>query len=262
MLTGYKSRRIINHMKDKLPFPNPPITEAVLDIRVELPTDIDLASLAKFHEAILERFPNKEERFSWKSGFQFKKGAAPEILQASGGADGYLFKSVDGKKIVQARLDGFSFNKLKPYERWETLRDEAKELWALYITIAKPVAITRLALRYINKIDIPLPLKDFKEYILTLPEVAKGLPDVFRGYFMTIEMLDPKADLCATIIEALKPIPVDSKSLPLILDIDTYKNIRLKPDDGSLWLIMEQLRDFKNRIFLESLTPKTKEMFK
>ena len=80
-----------------------------------------------------------------------KASPVPEVSQSSaGGPDGYLFTSVDGRQVVQARLDGFTFSRLKPYDKWESLRDEARELWQHYVQIASPETVTRVALRYIN----------------------------------------------------------------------------------------------------------------
>ena len=42
--------------------------------------------------------------------------------------NGYIFASSDERQIFQARLDGFSFSRLAPYDRWETFRDEARRL--------------------------------------------------------------------------------------------------------------------------------------
>ncbi|MCX5799653.1 MAG: TIGR04255 family protein, partial [Proteobacteria bacterium] len=97
---------------------NAPIQEAVLGVRVQLPQNIALKDLIPFHELVKERFPNKRERVSFQSGFQFMEGK-PVIMPPSGSPDGYLFESLKEKKIVQARLDGFTFNKLKPYKKLE-----------------------------------------------------------------------------------------------------------------------------------------------
>lgn len=53
-------------------------------------------------------------------------------MQAGVGApDGFLLSSSDKLRIVQARLDGFTFSRLAPYETWERLRDEAKSAWRI-----------------------------------------------------------------------------------------------------------------------------------
>src|SRR5688572_30820653 len=111
-------------MPDVTRFPNAPITEALLDIRVKLPAEVTLTRLASFHDNVREQYPVKRERVRWEGSIQFEPGIVPEMRPPSGGPDGYLFTSADGKQIVQARLDGFTFNRLKPYDRWETFRDQ------------------------------------------------------------------------------------------------------------------------------------------
>jgi uncharacterized protein (TIGR04255 family) len=67
-------------MKYKLPFPNAPITEALIDLRVETSSPTSMETLASFHNRIKDRFPKKQERYSWKSEFKVKKDIPPEIV--------------------------------------------------------------------------------------------------------------------------------------------------------------------------------------
>lgn len=61
-------------------FPNAPITEALLDIRVELPKKIALSNLESFHDHIKQGFPEKQERISVKAGIKLSpEGAAVEV---------------------------------------------------------------------------------------------------------------------------------------------------------------------------------------
>jgi uncharacterized protein (TIGR04255 family) len=244
------------------PYPNPPITEALLDIRTNLPPETSLVSLASYQTKIADRFPKKDERINWEGGFQIKPGSAPEIIGPSGGVIGYIFRSEKDKKLVQARLDGFTFNKLKPYQNWDVFSVEAEELWKHYIDVAKPQRVTRLALRYINRIEIPMPFKDFKDYILTIPEIASGIPQAMNKFLMQVVI--PNADINATasITETMEPISPDGKILPFILDIDVYRVVTLEPNDDKIWEIMDQLRVFKNLIFKKSVTPLCEELFK
>lgn len=248
-------------MPEVIRFPNAPITEALLDIRVKLPSEVSLARLATFHDGVREQYPLKQERVRWGGSIQFKPGSAPEVSQASGEPEGYLFTSTDGRQIVQARLDGFTFNKLKPYDRWETFRDQARELWQRYLQVASPEGITRLALRYINRIEIPLPMRDFKDYILTTPEIAPELPQGLDSFFMRLVIPDPKTGAVAIVTEASEPVAESGKTLPLILDIDVFRVVALGVKDEAIWETFERLRDLKNEVFFKSVTQKTKERF-
>jgi uncharacterized protein (TIGR04255 family) len=239
-------------------FSNAPITEALLDIRVELSKDVDLHKLSSFHDFIKERFPKKQERVSFEAGFQMSP-EGPTVLPTSKKPDGYLFRSSAENKIVQARLDGFTFNKLRPYENWREFRNEARELWEKYSEITKPVKITRIALRYINRIEIPLPLKDFKDYILTTPDIAPKLPQELEHFFMQLVVPMPDIPAKAIITQTMQNPTADV--LPLIFDIDVYQEAIYSENQAEIWNVFEKLRNIKNEVFFNSITDKAKELF-
>ena len=243
-------------------FPNAPITEALLDIRVKLPTQTDLAKLATFHDAIKQKYPSKHERMAWRGHIEIQASPVAQVSQsAAGGPDGYSFTSIDGRQVVQARLDGFTFSQLKPYDKWITLRDEAQELWQHYVRIASPETVTRVALRYINRIEIPLPMRDFKDYILTTPEIAPDLPQGLGSFFMRLVIPDPKAQAVAIVTETMEPIDESRNRLPLIFDIDVFRMAAFNIQDNAMWEAFEYLHDLKNDIFFKSITVKAKELF-
>ncbi len=248
--------------RDKIPFPNAPITEVVLEIRVERAKKIDSDILLDFYNHIKDRFPNKQEIRQWESKVEFKAGEAPQLSSRSPNLEGYLLKTTNGDKIIQARPAGLSFNKLKPYDNWESFRDEGRFLWEEYKKIIKPDKVIRLGLRYVNSINIPLPLRRFQDYFKTFPDIAKGMPQGISNYFMRLEIPNPDISAHSIVIQAFKPIKENAKMLPLIFDIDVFRLIALNVDDQKIWDIMEDLRHFKNSIFMNSLTKRTKELFR
>ncbi len=245
-------------MPDYTVFPNAPITEALLDIRVKLPEKRALADLKVFQDHIKDRFPGRKERKFLMSALHL--APEPSARVSASGSDGYLFESPKEKKIVQARLDGFTFNKLKPYENWESFCSEARELWALYFKIANPTKVTRIALRYINRIEVPLPMKDFKEYILTSPEVAPELPQGVAHFFMRLVIPNDDIGAVAVITQTMEEPTADGK-LPLILDIDVWQKTEYEGENPKMWDEFEKLRIFKNDVFFNTTTDKAKELF-
>lgn len=85
------------------------------------------------------------------------------------GLHGYFFRSDDGKNIAQFRIDGFTFNRLKPYTSLDDILPLAMEMWRVYCDTAQPEVVTRLALRYINYIPLPPSLRNFNEYLRAAP---------------------------------------------------------------------------------------------
>lgn len=239
-------------------FPNPPITEALLDIRATLAKTTDLDRLGTVQEAIGEDYPSRRERTAFEGSIRIEGGGVG--LEGSSRPDGHVFVSRDGRQLVQARLDGFTFNRLRPYLTWEAFRDEARRQWDGYRVIAKPERLTRLAVRYINCLPLPLTLKDFKEYVLITPEIAPGLPQGLAAFFMRLVIPFEAYDCTAIVTETIQA-PKD-ESLPYIFDIDAFVEVDLDPDSSELWPRFERLHEAKNVVFFNTITPKAMELFK
>lgn len=233
-----------------------PITGALIDIRVKLRPEIDVKDIDSIHEPIKREYPEKQEQrmsqiqFELKAGEDLAKPVSSKII-------GCRFVSPDKKQIFQARLDGFTFSRLYPYINWEQLRNEARRLWLLYKGITRPDCITRVALRYINNLTLPLPMRDFSDFIVAPPIVPEGLPQGVSQFLTRVVINEPSMGANAIITQALEPVV--GETAPVILDIDVFK---LRPEgieEEEAWDTIEKLRQFKNQIFFKSITNKLKE---
>ena len=239
---------------------NAPIKEAILDIRAKLPASVDTARLLSLQPKVAEQYPNKQERRKWEGEIRLGEHAQPETRSTVNEVDGYLFRSSDDTRIVQYRLDGFTFNRLKPYDNWAAFRDEAERLWSIYIEAATPEQITRIALRYINQMLIPGPIINFDDYLTAGPVVPEKLPQQVSSFVTRVVIHEPQIRASAVITQAFEKI-IEPDIVPIILDIDVIKVAQLDLDYGQMWESFEALRSFKNSIFFESITEKTAELF-
>ncbi len=240
---------------------NAPITEALIDIQVQLPPEVDVAQLRIFHEGLDDRFPHVEQRLRASAGLQMDSQAGAEFKSEGPTPDGWVMRSEKDALIVQARLDGFTVNKLPPYITWKSLKERARELWQRYVEIARPIKVTRLAARYVNRIEVPLGV-DFKEAILTVPEIAPGIPQGLPEYFMRLVIPHPAGS--TAIVTLASPVaPPTGDMLPMLFDIDVFRFTDLATaDDSSIWSTMEELRAYKNVIFFNSITPAQLEKYR
>lgn len=170
-------------MTPEVVYPNAPITEAILDIRVtpRAATPNLLDQLAEFIKSHRAEYPEVIEQVVGTTSVTMERDLPPRAL-AEAVKNGFVAFSPSRTRAVQARLDGFSASKLAPYTDWHDLRTQARNLWAKYRKATDPVLITRLALRYINRIDIPLPISDLKEYMRTTPEISLDLPQQMSSF--------------------------------------------------------------------------------
>lgn len=245
-------------------FNNAPITEALLDIQATLDPDVDLTTLARFHDEVRDRFPIRHEQSWFELQVAAEEDAALQVSQ-SGGVNGYLLLTSDSNptKVVQVRRNGFTFSKLKPYESWTKFRDEARELWQQYSNVARPMAVTRLGLRNINRIELPVPFRNSSEYFLTGPDVGPGIPHGVSSFFMRLVMPQVESSAIAVVTMAMDASQASTTSLPVVFDIDvSMEDVMYDPASDELWTSFEELRRIKNTIFFNSITDATKELFR
>jgi uncharacterized protein (TIGR04255 family) len=239
-------------------YANAPITEGLIDIKVNLPSDIDLSSFDAFFERVKDKYPTRQDRKLFEGTFS----TVPRVEAAAKETKiGYLFRSADGKRVLQARLDGFTFSRLKPYENWGALRDEAKRLWDTYREIVKPIQVTRVAVRYINQIDIPLPMRDFKDFFRTIPEVSPDLPQGLSGFLMQLQI--PQEDISALLVitQTMLVPPPSPVVASVILDIDLFRDRIDFQSDDDVWNLLESFRDRKNQVFESCITDNARLLF-
>src|SRR5215204_6392546 len=239
-------------MSERAHYSRAPITEALIDIRVTLPEEVTVTDLAHMEVGEEIGYPQRRNRFTveleQEIAFGGQVGTATREIHT-----GYDFLTSDELQIVQVRLDGFTFSRLAPYGRWETFREEAHRLWKLYRAVADPMAVTRVAIRYINQLNLPLPMDDFKDYLRTVPEVSPELPQGLSDYLMRLVI--PQEDIGAVLLlnQALLPSP-DASTASILLDIDLFRELEASIGEEELWTLLDQFRARKNQVFEACIT--------
>jgi uncharacterized protein (TIGR04255 family) len=238
-----------------------PITEAIIDFRVKLPSGFKVESFLELKNTIGGRFPKVEERKLFSSQFGIKKGEPQPPSSKYHGVHGYFFRPEADKKVAQFRIDGFTFSRLKPYTYWEELIGEAKELWGMYGGIAQPEAVTRLAVRYINHINIPLPIDDLSVYFTASPIIPDNIQGVISGFLSKVVVYDQEMDVATNIVQALEKSTKPDRHITVVLDIDSYKTGDFNVSNGEMWDIFANLHNIKNQVFFNSITEETARLF-
>ena len=244
-------------------YPRAPITEALIDIQVDLPPGFAPGQLEQFHVSIASEYPIKRKGFEVQVQGEFGESQAGPA-RTTQTLRGFAFGSADGTQVVQVRRDGFTFSRLSPYETWERLRTEARRLWEFYRSEFNPVQMTRVAVRYINQINIPLPMGDFADYLRTTPQVSPDLEQGLSNFFMRLEQ--PQDDIGAYLVltEAMVPAaaltPMATAVCPVVLDIDVFGRDLKLTADKEVWDFLELLRYRKNDIFEGCITDATRRL--
>lgn len=110
-----------------------------------------------------------------------------------------------------------------------------------------------MSLKYVNRFDIPLPLRDFKDYFLTIPEIAPGVLQGLAGFFMQLQIPYPDVEAMLVLTQTLVP-PPKAGLVSVVLDIELGRANNIPSDDDGLWQLLDQLREKKNSIFEACIT--------
>lgn len=238
-----------------------PILEALIDVQVVLPEHIGIDQLVPLIYQAQNDYPKLHHNMVGHVSFNSTSMASTTEAEHTG----YRFERQDERQSFTAKLDGFAFSRLRPYDRWESFREEAQRLWKLYSSVASPQVVTRIAVRYINRIDIPLPFEDFGQFLLTLPDVSKKLPQQGLSSFL-MQLQIPQPDIGAMLIinEGLVP-PTggdtqDTSTVAVVLDIDLFQEGAVEPSEDTLWEHLEVLHTRKNEVFEACITDRTREL--
>ena len=220
-----------------------PLSEALADIRLrdELPT----AVVSKF--VAPRGFPvSKEIR---QSQFQVKVEREKPILAEvlAEGTLGRRYERDDGSEVVQLRRNGLTYSILKNYPGWDVLKEATRNAWHDFLVASGSVNVSRLAVRYINQIAIPLGA-DYDDYLTTGPRVPKSVPPIVTSFIQRV-LVPFEQDSATAIITQTLELPA-----PAVLDIDVFTECSLAGSSADIWMRLDKLRDIADRIFFSSLT--------
>jgi uncharacterized protein (TIGR04255 family) len=235
-----------------------PIREALVDIAAKLPEHVDMTALRTLSESISADYPQCGTVV--QAHFQFKP-QEPNTAPIERQELGFRCSNAENNRIVQFRVNGFTYNWLKPYSTWEELRAVSEKYWRMFNEAVRPVGVNRLSLRYINDVELPLPLKDFGEYLTADPKVPTELPQAMSNFLTRVGIVDEVENIDATITQVFEGV-TNPAVARIILDIEASKLVNFVPDQyEKIWSILDTLRDFKNTIFFSTLTEKAVRLF-
>lgn len=242
------------------PLRNAPVREALIDIQFESPVDLSLVD--QFAVAVAVSYEKKGD--IWEARFGFNTEGTP-AASAAHSSIGRRLEAKGGRPyVVQCRSSGFTVSRLSPYGHWDELLSETRQLWSQFVAFAGELTISRVGVRYINEIKLPLPIASFGDYFVCPPKVPEPLPQEIAGFITRVIIPDPQRNCISVVTQALEGPQTTEASgnfITVLLDIDVFRTGRLPDCDNSLWETLGVLRDQKNRMFFEHLTERTVEKY-
>jgi uncharacterized protein (TIGR04255 family) len=232
-----------------------PVVEAVIDFQVTQPPDFQITMLK---QVVAEGyFPYSSEEDLWEISKVFSPSG--DEIKTEKRRLGYRYRSSDQKYILQVRQKGFTLSRLAPYIHWEEFSTEAKRLWERFEAVTNPRQVERAAVRYVNRLDLPLPVTDLKQFLTVCPDAPDKLGGHTIAYLMQLQQLQPELNATLVLNQATVP-PVRPGVISIILDLDLFSTLSSDKPRPDLWRLIDSLHGRVEQIFETCITDEVRRL--
>lgn len=187
-------------------------------------------------------------------------GGEPSARQVSGGTRGWRIQFPDGLHVVQLRPNRFTFSRLAPYASWGDMSARAQSLWSRFLLQGRVNEVNRLAVRFINRIQVGPGAVDLDDYFRGAPHIPAELPQALAEFLVRWRVVD--GDDMATVTQLYEGKPEPRGTTTVVVDIDAVHVCSMKTlDCAAIEGILNRLRSFKNDLFFGLVTDKALEPY-
>lgn len=174
---------------------------------------------------------------------------------------GYQFVSADQTMVIHCKQDGLAISRLKPYTDWGHVFGEFRKLWGRYVSLIKPETIRQIAVRYVNRFDIPGNKIELSDYFRTYPQVSEDIQADLSGFLNQLQI--PQLDIQghAVITQAGVP-PASTGVISILLDIVVSLPLEKIATLECIEIPFETLHQRKNDLFEACMKPAARDLIR
>jgi uncharacterized protein (TIGR04255 family) len=186
---------------------------------------------------------------------------------------GRQWSDADQQRAVDVRCNrlGFIIHRGDSLDRpaWiggSNLRNQARDVWCRLGRAVQNLQARKVAIRYVNRFDLPSGQLALSQYFRTLPDTSGDLPG--RGlsqFLLQLDIPQPDHDAYIRFIMTRVPPPEDRPEVDsILLDIEAYR-VLSQPrhlDDDHLGAILQTLHAVENEMFESTLNNAARRLMK
>lgn len=237
---------------------NPPVAVALFQLKFNS-IGIKLSDFLKFDSQIKHTFPIRRDNM--QVGINLGGSSIPlGVSKLSGTSNAkigsYVYLSVDQKVKLEISENTITYIDERPYQGWVNFKESTLKSLLVFAVILNNLEVTRTSIRFINRFtfeNFDNPADYFKTLISSSED--NELPFPLRQYGFRLLMDIPDSDIYSIVNQNVEN--VRTNSYIYTFDIDVLDRQHLLFENETLAVNMEKLRDVKNEIFFNNITPKT-----
>ena len=162
-------------------------------------------------------------------------------------------------EIAVLMPDSLTVSQLAPYQGWDAYFSRFKRDFAGHKRTNIHRAISRVGVRYINRVDIPAAgnIVEHEQFVDIYPRVPDALGPMVGFSLQAQFVLESIGGHTNVITMPVQPVTLRHASF--LVDIDVYKTITTPLTNDALYALLQQMRVEKNRIFEACVTQRARE---
>lgn len=242
------------------PYKRPPITEAVIAISFAAP--IDSRDLAKVNSDFAKVYPQHQD--ARNLNLELVMPPTPDLSPGTNiqrDEIGHRRSSDDQTQIIIVWPSVFVFSQLAPYPGWDEFFARFARDWEFLKKAVGYRRISRIGVRYINRIDIPVTgnLTYYEEFLKIYPKLPQEIGPVL-AYGIQTQLPYPEIEGNITINSASIPSPL-LYHVSFLFDQDIYKETNVPQNNDDLYNLLNRIHVKKNEVFEACITDRARELF-
>jgi uncharacterized protein (TIGR04255 family) len=159
-----------------------PLIEVVAEFLFEPDTAWPITIPGIIYKEIEAEFPNQATARTFD--VNLSNTTNPQLIAT----DRLQLINKNSSTIVQLSPYLMAVNQLKPYQSWHAYKLLVQNLLDIYVRTAQPQNLRRVALRFINRFEISVPMLDVSDFLDCRPFFGLDFPTPIRSFSLTTEI--------------------------------------------------------------------------
>lgn len=239
---------------------NPPVEEALVEFRFVPGQGWDPTLPGKLHQhtAIKSGYTGKPRTQKIVEAALEAGRDQPSQMTLREGFSRVQLVNENGTRLISLGPDVLSVNVLRPYEGWIEFRQRIETALQAYAEVAEPGGVSRVGVRYINKINLPAQEIELKTWFRCGPPTVPELPGKIAGFVSRVEFLYPDA-VKLLLTQASIEAPDGPPAVLLDLDVLWESGETRSPD--AIMTLVDDLHERAGNAFEALITDAARERF-
>ncbi|MGE0049358.1 MAG: TIGR04255 family protein [Acidithiobacillus sp.] len=236
-------------------YKRPPITEAVIGINFSTP--ISKKDLGATDKKLSAHYPQHQG----VSNYSLAVALPSQTTANVGREDGHRRSTADMTQLVVLWPSSFIVSQLAPYQGWEHFFERFARDWSALKRVTGFREISRVGVRYINRIDIPAkePIVEHEKFLNIYPKIPDSLqPTSSYALQATVELKE--IDCLLRLNSAPVPSPL-LQYASFLIDQDISRQANAPQNDNEIYELLQKIHVVKNAVFEACITAKAREFF-